>query len=76
MSDAGRRHGRGSGRSSGEASPALGATALEHGATGAGRHAGAKAVVLGSPVIVGLKCALHEVLLDRSGVDAEPVAVA
>jgi len=33
-------------------------------------------VALGSPVVVGLKCALHEVLLGRLGVIAEPVAVA
>ncbi len=60
VSDAGRRHDRGSGRSSREAGPALGAAALQHGAAGAGRHAGAETVALGSSMGVGLKCALHE----------------
>ena len=76
LSGAERRRDRGSDRSSGEASPALGPAALQHGAAGAGRHPGAEAVALGSPVVVGLECALHEILLGRSGVLAEPVAVA
>ena len=76
MSNAGRRHDCGSDRSSGETGPALGAAVFQHGPTSAGRHPGAEAVALGSPVVVGLKCALHEVLLGRSGVHAEPVAVA
>ena len=76
VSDAGRRRDRGSGRSSRKAGPALGAAVLQNRATGAGRHPGAEAVALGSPVVVGLKCALHEILLGRSGVHAGPVAVA
>ncbi len=49
----------GSGRSSGQASPALGATGLDHGAATARAHAGAKAVLAGSAPVVGLICTLH-----------------
>jgi hypothetical protein len=71
-----RRHDCGSDRSSGQTRPALGATALEHRATSARRHAGTEAVALGSPVVVGLKCALHESSSAALACSPEPVAVA
>ena len=51
---------RESGRSSGESSPALGATGLKHGATSASAHPSAKAVLACSAAVVGLVCTLHE----------------
>ena len=55
-----RRHDRESNRSSRQASATLGATALSTARPPRVRHAGAEAVLLGSPVIVGLKGTLHE----------------
>ncbi len=51
---------------------ALGAAVLEHGAPGAGAHAGPEPVLLGPTVGIRLKSALHDVLLRRPGVCALP----
>jgi len=53
------------GRSSGEAVAALGATALQHSATGAGAHAIAEPVLLLTTTSIGLECALHDLDLTR-----------
>lgn len=52
-------------RSSGEAVAALGATALQHSATGAGAHAIAEPVLLLTTTSIGLECALHDLDLTR-----------
>lgn len=44
---------------------ALGPTGLQDGATRAGAHAVAEAVLLGTASVIGLECALHARLLDR-----------
>jgi hypothetical protein len=54
-----RRDDRESAGSSRQAGAALGATALDDGATTTGTHACAKSVLLGTAVIVGLECTLH-----------------
>ena len=54
---------RGFDGSSRESGAALVATVLEHGATGAGAHPSAEAVLLRTAVGVGLECTLHVVLL-------------
>ena len=56
--------GRGSDESSRESGAALGAAVLDHGATSARAHPGAKAVLLCTAMGVGLKCTLHVVLLE------------
>ncbi len=53
------RRARGSGSSSRQASAALGAPVLEHGAPGAGAHSGAKAVLAGTTAVVGLERTLQ-----------------
>ena len=53
------RRARGSGSSSRQASAALGAPVLEHGAPGAGAHPGAKAVLAGTTAVVGLERTLQ-----------------
>lgn len=59
-----RRDDRGSIESSRETGPALGATVLDHGAACPRAHPGAKAVLLRTAVGIGLKCTLHDVLLE------------
>lgn len=61
------RRGLGSARSSRETVAALGAPRLEHGASGAGAHAMAKTVLLGTAQIVGLVGALHAAALLVAG---------
>ena len=63
------RRARGSGSSSRQASAALGAPVLEHGAPGAGAHPGAKAVLAGTTAVVGLECTLQRRPPRRPGHD-------
>lgn len=51
--------GCGRGGSSGEAGAALGAAGLEHGASGAGAHAGTESVLLRTTMLIGLERSLH-----------------
>ena len=63
------RRARGSGSSSRQASAALGAPVLEHGAPGAGAHSGAKAVLAGTTAVVGLERTLQRRPPRRPGHD-------
>ena len=66
---------RGSVGSSRQPGAALGAAVLEHGAAGAGAHAGPEPVLLRPTMGIGLECALHDVLLRPPGVCAMPGAM-